>query len=86
MCFVGGIKASQYKKTEKVDELDGLIYFPNRSPKDCLAVIVEAKNYSGGGNDAQKQLEDTKKFLNPSLEATVQKLDRCAFMELKLNT
>lgn len=84
MCFVGGIKASQYKKTEKVDELDGLIYFPNRPPKDCVAVIVEAKNYSGGGNDAQKQLEETKRFLNPSLEATIQKLDRCAFMELKI--
>lgn len=86
MCFVGGIKASQYKKTEKVDELDGLIYFPNRSLKDCVAIIVEAKNYSGGGKAALKQLEKTKEFLNSSLEATVQTLDRCAFMELKLKS
>ena len=26
ICFVGGIKASEYNKTSKLDELDGFIY------------------------------------------------------------
>ena len=37
ICFVGGIKASEYSKSSNVDELDGFIYLPNRSMKGGFA-------------------------------------------------
>lgn len=82
MCFVGGIKASKYK-TEKIDELDGFIYFPNRSLRDGFAYIIEAKNYSGGKRDAIKQLNDTCKYLNIKLETEIIAKDKCAYMIIK---
>lgn len=36
MCYVGGIKASQYNKSEKLDEIDGFIYFPSRKKVNHL--------------------------------------------------
>lgn len=82
VCFVGGIKASKYKKTEKVDELDGFIYLPNKPIQDGFAYIVEAKNYAGGECDAEKQLKDTCKFLDKSLETAISKLNKCAYLKI----
>lgn len=82
LCFVGGIKASKFKKTEVVDELDGLIYFPNKSTQDGFAYIIEAKNYSGGENDAEVQLQETRKFIDKSLTASIYKLSKCAYLKI----
>lgn len=84
LCFVGGIKANKYKKSEKIDELDGFIYLPNRRDEMPFAYIVEAKNYVHGENDAVKQLQGTKKYLSPNLEFSINPLTRCAYMEIKL--
>ena len=84
LCFVGGIKANKYKKSEKIDELDGFIYLPNRQDEMPFAYIVEAKNYVRGENDAVKQLQGTKKYLSPNLEFSINPLTRCAYMEIKL--
>ena len=82
MCFVGGIKASKYNETKKIDELDGFIYFPNKDPKDMLAIIVEAKNYGNGGNDAERQLVDTARFLSNDLTSNIIKENKFAYMEI----
>lgn len=82
ICFVGGIKASKYKKTGKVDEIDGLIYLPNRNMQDGFAYIVEAKNYFGGENDAEVQLKATCKFIDKSLKTSVFKLHKCAYLKI----
>ena len=84
LCFVGGIKANKYRKSEKIDELDGFIYLPNRQDEMPFAYIVEAKNYVHGENDAVKQLQGTKKYLSPNLEFSINPLTRCAYMEIKL--
>ena len=84
LCFVGGIKASMYSKSEKMDELDGFIYFPNRSPKSTFATIVEAKNYPHGETLAEKQLIDTKKYLSSDCSVHIQKMERLAYMEITL--
>lgn len=84
ICFVGGIKASEYNKTSKLDELDGFIYFPSREKGNVFAIIVEAKNYSGGENDAEKQLIETIPFLSVELEQNIVPLIKCAYMELRI--
>lgn len=84
LCFVGGIKASRYAKTEKTDELDGFIYFPNRNPGNSFATIVEAKNYTCGETQAEKQLRDTKKFLSDDCSLRIVKKDRLAYMEISI--
>lgn len=83
ICFVGGIKANKFKQSQKIDEIDGFIYFPNRDTHQTFAIIVEAKNYPHGGNDAEKQLKTTKKFLSDELIASMTKQNKYAFMELK---
>lgn len=83
VCFVGGIKASKYNETKKIDELDGFIYFPTRKAEKTFAVIIEAKNYRNGENNAAKQLDDSKSFLSNHLSANITKLVKCAYMELK---
>ena len=83
VCFVGGIKASKYNETKKIDKLDGFIYFPTRKIQNTFAIIVEAKNYKNGENDAAKQLDDSKSFLSERLSANITKLVKCAYMELK---
>lgn len=82
MCFVGGIKASQYKKTEKVDELDGFIYLPNKALKSGFAYIVEAKNYPNGENDAAKQLRKTCNYLDATLKTEIMKYTKCACLKI----
>lgn len=84
LCFVGGIKASKFAQTQKIDEIDGFLYFPTKATATPFAVLIEAKNYKGGENDAAKQLKDTLKFLNSELSSHVSKLKKCAFMELSL--
>ena len=84
ICFVGGIKASEYNKTCKLDELDGFIYFPSRDKGKTFAIIIEAKNYNGGENDAEKQLRDTIPFLSGDLQHSIVPLKKCAYMELSL--
>lgn len=84
MCFVGGIKARKYNETKRIDELDGFIYFPTRKRGKTFAVIVEAKNYINGENDAVKQLNDTRYFLSEHLSTNIKKLEKCAYMELSL--
>lgn len=85
ICFVGGIKASEYSKSSNVDELDGFIYLPNRSMKGGFAYIVEAKNYLGGENDAAGQLQKTCSFLGSSLETDIVKLTKCAYLKIAQN-
>ena len=84
LCFVGGIKANKYKKSDKIDELDGFIYLPNRKDDAPFAYIVEAKNYSHGEHDAVKQLQGTKKYLSPNLVCSIVPLNKCAYMEIKI--
>lgn len=84
VCYVGGIKASKYDMANKIDELDGFIYFPSRDMKNTFAIIVEAKNYSHGESDAEKQLKETIPFLNPKLRNKIILLSKCAYMELSL--
>lgn len=84
LCFVGGIKASRYSKSEKIDELDGLIYFPNKDPRKKFAVIIEAKNYAHGETDAEKQLLDTQEYLSDTCSFDITKKDRLAYMEISL--
>lgn len=84
ICFVGGIKASKYQKSEKIDELDGFIYFPNREAKNHFAYIVEAKNYIHGEHEAQRQLETTKKFLSKDLTMDIKPGVKCAYMAISL--
>lgn len=85
ICFVGGIKASKYSKSSQIDELDGFIYFPNRSMKDGFAYIVEAKNYFGGEKDAEAQLQNTCDFLDSSLKTNIVKLSKCAYLKIAQN-
>ena len=82
ICFVGGIKASRYKKTEKIDELDGFIYLPNKALKDGFAYIVEAKNYTNGEKDAEKQLKTTSKYIDKELKTEIIKLSKCAYLKI----
>lgn len=84
ICFVGGIKACKYKKTQKIDELDGFIYFPTRSVDKGFALIVEAKNYKFGENDAEKQLKDTQNYLSIGITCSINKLNKCAYMQLSI--
>lgn len=84
LCFVGGIKASKYKQSKKIDELDGFIYLPNRQDNMPFAYVVEAKNYTHGEHDAEKQLQETKKYLSQNLEFSITPLTKCAYMEIKL--
>ena len=84
ICYVGGIKASKYK-TEKIDELDGFIYLPNKERRDGFAYIVEAKNYFGGERDAEKQLITTSRYLNKCLTTEIVKKTKCAYMIIKEN-
>ena len=84
ICFVGGIKASRYSESKKIDELDGLIYFPNKDPKKKFAVIIEAKNYARGETDAEKQLIDTQEYLSDACSYEITKKDRIAYMEISL--
>lgn len=86
LCFVGGIKANKYKKSEKIDELDGLIYLPNRQSEMPFAYIVEAKNYTRGETNAIKQLEGTKKHLSSNLDFSITPLIKCAYMQITLNS
>lgn len=85
LCFVGGIKACRYKKTAKVDELDGFIYLPNRAPTDDYAYIIEAKNYAGGEQDAAKQLKETNKYLCEEIKTTITLKNRYAYMAVSLD-
>lgn len=85
MCFVGGIKASNYREAKKIDELDGLIYFPNRE-QSPFAYIVEAKNYNHGEHDAAKQLEDTKDYLSTALHTDIHPSAKSAYMEISYKT
>lgn len=82
ICFVGGIKTSEYKNTEKIDELDGFIYLPNMRLEDGFAYIVEAKNYPRGEEDAEKQLKATCKYLDKVLDKDISKLSKCAYLKL----
>ena len=82
ICYVGGIKASRYAKTDKVDELDGFIYLPNKPLSKGFAYIVEAKNYFGGENDAAKQLEETCKYFSTGLTTEIKKLEKCAYIKI----
>ena len=84
LCFVGGIKASEYNKTNRLDEIDGFIYFPSRNKNSVFAILVEAKNYQKGENDANKQLKETISFLSPELHSEITLLSKCAYMELKI--
>lgn len=84
LCFVGGIKACRYKKTAKVDELDGFVYLPNRALTDDYAYIIEAKNYSGGEQDAAKQLDETKTYLCANINKTITPQNRYAYMAISL--
>lgn len=86
LCFIGGIKANQYNKAQKIDELDGLLYFPNRNPSKTFAIIVEAKNYNNGERDAEKQLNDTLPLLSDDLTAKISTLRRCAYVELSIKS
>lgn len=86
VCFVGGVKASQYNKTQKLDELDGFIYFPTRDNGKTFAVIVEAKNKNYGGREAAKQLRATIPFLSNRVSATITELAKSAYMELQIKT
>jgi len=85
LCFVGGIKACRYKKTAKVDELDGFIYLPNRAPTDDYAYIIEAKNYAGGEQEAAKQLKETNKYLCEEIKTTITLKNRYAYMAVSLD-
>ncbi|MBC2579863.1 hypothetical protein [Clostridium sp. DJ247] len=85
ICFVGDVKIVPKNNNGKpVDEIDGLIYFPNKNSSEGLCVLVEAKNYSHGSTDAKKQLEDTKKFIYEKLEGEIKEVNRGAYMVLKL--
>lgn len=84
MCYVGGIKASKYNKSRKLDEIDGFIYFPSRKKGESFAIIIEAKNYTNGENDAERQLNDTIPFLSHELNNKIIKLNKCAYMELTI--
>ena len=84
LCFVGGIKACRYKKTAKVDKLDGFVYLPNRALTDDYAYIIEAKNYSGGEQDAAKQLDETKTYLCANINKTITPQNRYAYMAISL--
>lgn len=84
ICFVGGIKANKYKNSEKIDELDGFIYLPNRQESMPFAYIVEAKNYSRGESDAVKQLQGTQKYLSKNLKFNIVPLTKCAYMKISL--
>lgn len=85
LCFVGGIKASRYKKTVKIDELDGFIYLPNRPTTEDYAYIIEAKNYAGGEKEAAKQLKETAKYLSNGLKTTIAPRSKYAYMSISLN-
>lgn len=82
VCFVGGIKASEYNSAKKIDELDGLIYFPTREINKPYAFIIEAKNYTNGATEAVKQLNSTVPYLSDCLKSEIKTLNRCAFLEL----
>lgn len=84
VCFVGSIKANEYKNTEKKDELDGFIYFPNRNVNQDYAIIIEAKNYKNPIGDAVKQLRDTESYLSDNLEKKIESLTKCAYIKLSL--
>lgn len=84
LCFVGGIKASKYAQSVKTDELDGLIYFPNKDPKKNFATIIEAKNYAYGETVAEKQLHATEKYLSDKCAFEVKKEERLAYMEISI--
>lgn len=84
LCFVGGIKANEYKNTEKKDELDGFIYFPSKNPNQEYAIIIEAKNYKNGEKDAVNQLSNTTQYLSDSLEESIGSLKKCAYMKLSV--
>lgn len=84
LCFVGGIKANEFKKTQNIDELDGLIYFPSRESKKPFAVIVEAKNNNKGETEAEAQLSKTLPLLSACLTSSIRTLKRCAFLELSI--
>ena len=84
VCFVGGIKASQYNKTEKIDELDGFIYLPNRNLSDGFAYIIEAKNYPNGEKDAVRQLKSTEKYLADNIKTSIITKLKYACMEISL--
>lgn len=86
LCFVGGIKASQYNKTLKIDEIDGFLYFPSRDINKTFAVIIEAKNYINGENDANEQLKETLPFLSNDLSSNISILSKCAYMELSIKS
>ena len=84
MCFVGGIIANEFKNSSQVDEIDGLIYFPTRDMSKEYAYIVEAKNFAHGENQAEKQLNATKKFISEKLNTNITKLEKCAYMSINL--
>ncbi|MFQ7293381.1 MAG: hypothetical protein ACLRQ0_14315 [Monoglobales bacterium] len=84
LCFVGSIKANEYKKSEVRDEIDGFIYFPSINPKQEYAIILEAKNYKKGETDAAKQLEETKSYLSNQLDAKIDKHDEYACLILSV--
>ena len=86
ICFVGSIKANKYKKTEKVDELDGFIYLPNKSTQKGFAYIIEAKNFAGGEKAAEKQLQATCKFIASDLDTNIEKLTKCAYLRISQKT
>lgn len=83
MCFVGSVKANSIRRTERIDELDGFIYFPAKS-NQAIAIIIEAKRYAGGraGTAARRQLSDTQRFISSLLSPNVVQLPKCAYMEL----
>ena len=85
ICFVGGIKSSRFDKTGSVDELDGFIYLPSKSLDDGFAYIIEAKNYTGGEEDAAKQLKNTSAFLDRKLNQDIVKMSKCAYMKIYRN-
>lgn len=84
LCFVGGIKANKYAQTGNIDEIDGFVYLPNRSITDAFAFIIEAKNYSGGEKDAEKQLKSSKKYLDNSINSTIVPKNKYAYMQISL--
>ena len=85
LCFVGSIKASMFNKTDKIDELDGFIYLPNKDLSEGFAYIIEAKNYPKGEEDAEKQLEKTCKYIDDGLATSITKLTRCAYIKISKN-
>lgn len=84
MCYLGSTKILAGNEVKA--EFDGLIIFPNISPKKDSIIIVEAKNTRNGTNKAKKQLEDRlKALLNTDIFTyNISNINKAAFAKIKI--